>query len=124
MEIMMLVDDVEMNNELLERMLCKYEECEEIMFVDANDGYLATKKYKQLIDSKYSVSCIFLDYEMPIKNGEETGIYLRQRGYKGKLFIITARDDLNFDGTEWCDKTFYKPLDKDKVLEIVNYLRS
>ncbi|MGV9173716.1 MAG: response regulator transcription factor [Promethearchaeia archaeon] len=53
----------------------------------AKNGEEALEKYQEMIEKP---SIIIIDHKMPVKDGLETLIELRDRGYKDKIIYISA----------------------------------
>ena len=57
----------------------------------AEDGQQAVEQIKQ----NPSIELVFMDIQMPVKNGVEATVELRKSGYKGIIIACTANNDSN-----------------------------
>lgn len=87
----MCVDDADANL-LLYKMLLK--SIEDFTILYAKNGNEACDVY---MEYKNDINIILMDYQMPILYGDDTLILLRNLGYKGLCFLITASQEAYSD---------------------------
>ena len=113
----LVVDDAASNRKIVCRMLRQRGfECDE-----AKDG----KECLAIVESKSSQSyyaCILMDFEMPVMNGPDATVQLRQRGYVAPIFGLTGNvmvDDIEHFLRCGADHVLAKPF---RVADFIKYL--
>lgn len=83
----LVAEDHPVNSKLMESFLRKFGAD---VFL-AEDGQQAVEQIKEAPD----IDLIFMDIQMPVKNGVEATVELRKSGYKGIIIACTANNDTN-----------------------------
>ena len=134
-EIALIVDDCEVNRTILRTMLHILDNS--IMVMEACNGRKGLDMFKVMVDQGYNLRYIFMDYHMPIMDGDEsitamcqylkekTGKTVREYG-KVKAVMVTANTDYRVkDACEGCTKcsrtVMYKPVSKEAISKILAY---
>jgi YesN/AraC family two-component response regulator len=116
MKHVLLVDDIQVNLDILEKMFQLYVD-DEVKLHMANSVKEALLIHDQLVNNGYAVDLIISDLQMPELSGEDLFHSLdRANIFKGKFVFLTGFEDFKKEGAD----VYYKPLTKKKLNEIVD----
>ncbi|EMI21211.1 sensor/response regulator hybrid [Rhodopirellula maiorica SM1] len=90
---------------------------------EAEDGVVAIKKVKNLIDKGKSYDLILLDMQMPKLDGYQTAEKLRRMGFSGPIIALTAdamQGDMSRCIEQGCNDYLSKPIHKATMLQMVS----
>ncbi len=113
----MIVDDSQTMRKLLRRML---EELGHEVVGEAENGFLATVKYKKLLPD-----VVTMDYAMPVMNGLEATKKIKQNHLRSKIVVISSTQDEDYvDEMKKCGADFYllKPIHKGKLKAVLDFM--
>lgn len=86
----MIVDDEKLIRKALQKML---EEAEGIEVIgEASDGF----ELIEVLESNTEIDVLLLDIKMPNIDGIETARILREKGFKGKILLLTTFNDVDY----------------------------
>jgi DNA-binding response OmpR family regulator len=110
-----------MTRKMLYRLIC--DRCGHID--EAGDGDVAVNMVRAGMDNNNHYDIIFMDYQMPNKNGAIASKEIRELGYKGLIIGITG-NVLQVDTDHFvncgADKVLHKPVDVKKIDNVVKGL--
>lgn len=112
----MILDDIGVNRTMLKGILHSVHK--KAIIIEAVSGEECISLYHELLESLYTIDCLFLDYQLPGMNGLETANKIRGSGYSGPMVMITAMGDdrvseLKKSGV-FCD-VLRKPISHDMI---------
>jgi len=120
MKNIIIVDDIEVNIDILEKMIYLWGEGEDINVIAATSVKSALIAHDSLLESNYEIDLIISDVHMPTQTGVDLFEVLRgNRGYVGPFCYLTS--DNTFKGNA---PVFIKPLNKTTVNDMLGLMDS
>lgn len=100
----------------------------------AENGRIAVEKFTEALNADERYDIVFLDIMMPEMDGQDTLRNIRQKESENnilgldavKIVMTTALDDFHNVKTAFksqCEGYLVKPVEKDKIIEILNNLK-
>ena len=120
MKNIIIVDDIEVNIDILEKMIYLWGEGEDINVIAATSVKSALIAHDSLLESNYEIDLIISDVHMPTQTGVDLFEVLRgNRGHVGPFCYLTS--DNTFKGNA---PVFIKPLNKTTVNDMLGLMDS
>ena len=123
--LVLVVDDASSNRKIVKRVL----KSRGFSCMEAKDGQECIQVVKDMspsptaVDQCTSFCCILMDFEMPILNGPDTIVALRDLGYKYPIYGLTGnvmQEDIQHFLESGANYVLSKPLDIAEFLSIYN----
>ena len=127
-EAYLVVDDMPLNAKILKLLLQK--ERPNAVIEVAHSGSVAIKKLDQMLHAGLTFDAIFMDFNMPIMDGNETFIKMEQNSVEKygrtlkeleiRQIFVTANGELKTKDVKEDCEVFYKPVLKEDISKMLS----